>query len=286
MSKCLRELTKPIAIFIAHLERSGCRASWLFPAFEALEKYLSVWSDSIITRMHFDEGTIEMVKDAFGARWRGDGQLCGLYRDQYLFAMITDPTTTVDVVDLPPRWDEGCRKVVILKRFYSVTQDGAWGEDVGRFQESIQAPQGSTVGKYHIQVVADEQLSSLAVQPHTLWRIKYSRDFPKLAEPSIRVAVMATQSADVERVCKVHKLIHTKSRNRLKNKNVRLLLYCYVNLRLLKSMDLQHEDKKLDAEDELEDFLDQAILLNTEPDPDDADGDDEGEEEDDGSDGD
>ena len=119
------------------------------------------------------------------------------------------------------------------------------------------------------------------VQPHTLWKIKYSRDYPKLTEPSIRVAVMATQSADVERVCKVHKLVHTKSRNRLKNKNVRLLLYCYVNLRLLKSLDLEHEDKKLDTEDDLEDFLYQAILSTTKPGPDDADGDEGGDGDDD-----
>ncbi len=78
--------------------------------------------------------------------------------------------------------------------------------------------------------------------------------------------MLSTQSADVERVCKVHKLVHTKSRNRLKNSNVYKLLYCYVNLRLLKSLDLDHADQTLDREDVLEDFLDQAILENTTPD--------------------
>jgi hypothetical protein len=39
----------------------------------------------------------------------------------------------------------------------------------------------------------------------------------------------------VERVCKAHGVIHTKTRNRLVNKpTVQRLLFCYVNLRLLR----------------------------------------------------
>jgi hypothetical protein len=39
--------------------------------------------------------------------------------------------------------------------------------------------------------------------------------------------------ADVERVCKAHKVIHTKSRNLLLAKTVQMLLFTYCNLRLL-----------------------------------------------------
>ena len=61
------------------------------------------------------------------------------------------------------------------------------------------------------------------------------------------VLSLAVQSADVERVCKAHKVIHTKARNRLLTKTVQMLLYTYCNLRLL------------DASPELGDFLVDAM---------------------------
>jgi hypothetical protein len=212
--------------------------------------------------------------------------------------MIVDPTMTVDFSELPPGWDQECRDV--LRRFYQgpelmaaysellllVNQTGSWGKDVEQFQADIRLSATDAAGKYHIQVLVAEQLNAWQLKPHILWKLKYSEQFPKLTEPSIRVSVMATQSADVERVCKVHKLVHTKSRNRLKNANVYKLLFCYVNLRLLKSLDLEHDDKEMDKEDVLEDFLGQAILENTEPDgPDDEEVDELGDDSDASSDG-
>ena len=60
--------------------------------------------------------------------------------------------------------------------------------------------------------------------------------------------MLAIQSADVERVCKAHKVIHTKARNRLRNKVVYTLLFTYVNLRLINKV-----------KTELGDFLMQAL---------------------------
>ena len=72
---------------------------------------------------------------------------------------------------------------------------------------------------------------------------------------------MATQSADVERCCKVHKVVHSKSRNRLKNANVTKLIYCYVNLRLLKKLEAETgSEEVLDSNNDLEDFLGSAIF--------------------------
>ena len=82
---------------------------------------------------------------------------------------------------------------------------------------------------------------------------------------------MACESADVERTCKVNKIIHTKSRNRLNNTNVARLIFCYVNLRLLKSLNQGEVD--LDKDNTLENFLADAALINT--DPEDVNGDDE-----------
>jgi hypothetical protein len=75
------------------------------------------------------------------------------------------------------------------------------------------------------------------------------------------------RSAAVERVCKAHKVVHTKVRNRLKNKTVYQLLYCYVNLRLIKK--LQEEkgqiaSTRVDPDGRWGDFFEAALLDNIE----------------------
>jgi hypothetical protein len=56
-------------------------------------------------------------------------------------------------------------------------------------------------------------------------------------------------------------MIHTKVRNRLKNKTVYKLLYCYVNLRLL---------QKINDDDTMTNFLEQAIFEHMGDDEDEA----------------
>jgi len=79
---------------------------------------------------------------------------------------------------------------------------------------------------------------------------------------------MGTQSADVERVCKAHKIVHSKIRNRLTNDKVNKLLCCCVNLRLLNrySTDngMVNPSALTQADDEMEDFLGQAVVLEAE----------------------
>lgn len=65
------------------------------------------------------------------------------------------------------------------------------------------------------------------------WDVSGKIQFPKIHHIAIRLSVLSVQSADVDRVCKAHKIIDTKSRNRLKNLTVQKLLFTYVNLRLL-----------------------------------------------------
>jgi len=71
--------------------------------------------------------------------------------------------------------------------------------------------------------------------------------YPHLYQVARHVLVMSTQSADVERLCKAHKLIHTTMRNRLKNKTVIDLIYCYVNMRLLNKLGRGSQDAFKDA---------------------------------------
>ena len=65
------------------------------------------------------------------------------------------------------------------------------------------------------------------------WQLTGGSQFSLLAPVAVRLAVVAIQSADVERSCKAHKIIHTKARSRLYTKTVQQLLFAYINLRLL-----------------------------------------------------
>ena len=55
------------------------------------------------------------------------------------------------------------------------------------------------------------------------------------------------QSASVERVCKAEGVIHTEMRSRLSNVTVQMLLYLYVNLRLLNKLTSETGDFFTDA---------------------------------------
>jgi hypothetical protein len=101
------------------------------------------------------------------------------------------------------------------------------------------------------------------VSTENLWKLDGMQQFPLIAPIATRLAVLAVQSADVERSCKVHKIIHTKSRNRLQNKTVRNLIFDYVNLRLLSRVKNEEEAKASMA---VSDFLSNAFDDNAEED--------------------
>lgn len=204
-----------------------------------------------------------MVRNAVENRWYGTPPVqAGLYNNQYLMATILDPAFSPSMDDLPEGWLDGCRSVLL--RFYSgedlttaetellqlVDRQGRWGVEVELQQKRLHSHLNGG-GEYLVQKIAAAQVATTSDKPHLRWKLIFSKQFPLLYEVARRVLVMSTQSADVERVCKAHKVVHTKVRNRLKNKTVYSLLYCYVNLRLL---------KKINEDDTMTSFLEQAIL--------------------------
>jgi len=92
-------------------------------------------------------------------------------------------------------------------------------------------------GKSHIEVAIEEQLFFADYKPHLLWLTTFGSQFPLLMDVAVRLLSMLTHSCDVERNCKIQKIVKTKTCNKLLNKNVFKLAYCYSNLRLLKKMD-------------------------------------------------
>ena len=100
------------------------------------------------------------------------------------------------------------------------------------------------------------------------WQLTGGTQFPFLAPVAVRLAVVAIQSADVERSCKAHKIIHTKARNKLYTKTVQLLLFTYINLRLLNKCTAEMGDflmQSLSACDDEQELA--ACLLYTSPSP-------------------
>mmetsp|Transcript_14174 Transcript_14174/g.38177 ORF Transcript_14174/g.38177 Transcript_14174/m.38177 type:complete len:128 (-) Transcript_14174:59-442(-) len=52
---------------------------------------------------------------------------------------------------------------------------------------------------------------------------------------SVRLLDTKPHSCTVERVCSMHKLVTPKIRNRLKHRTIQMLLYCYLNMRLIQN---------------------------------------------------
>mmetsp|Transcript_11640 Transcript_11640/g.29437 ORF Transcript_11640/g.29437 Transcript_11640/m.29437 type:complete len:104 (+) Transcript_11640:611-922(+) len=99
--RTLRGQTKPLAVFIHHMERAAVQASWLYPSFQAIHVGLNEWCEASSTKMHFDETTLSKVLGMYYRRWRGEEGLVGLKAPQYCFSMIVDPTTYPTPANLP-----------------------------------------------------------------------------------------------------------------------------------------------------------------------------------------
>ena len=273
--KCIRGITQPLSIFTRHLDRSGFRASWLLPAFEAFEKDLLIWCDDASTANCFNEETISTVKKAFGKRWKGsedgeqeDSNAVGLYAPQYLLSMLLDPSTTMNVEKLNqvhPLWYPECRKV--LMRFYDdndlilaktqlyelVNQNGLFGDEVAESRAYIEVD--AAHHHFNIQTVVARQVKAFDLKPHLLWKISIGGQFPKLKDVALRLLTMATRCSDVQNVCEMENFVNKRICKRLKNDVVRNLLYCHINLKLVKNSGTENDQGNV-----VEDFLCESIL--------------------------
>ena len=108
-----------------------------------------------------------------------------------------------------------------------------------------------------LEAVIKQQSIAAKLSVAAQWKAKFGSLFPKLQDVALRLLTMATQSADVERCCKVHKIVHSKARNRLHNKTVTKLVFCCVNLRLIKAVKTGADT--VDPHNDLEDFLASAL---------------------------
>ena len=248
-----------IASTTHHIESRGARASWVFPLVVVCYNHVKDWSEREDVKFYFTDETREEITSKFAARWEGSGNLqVGLKNDAHILAYFLDPNTTPLDSNAPGNWEYNTAQA--LKKFYSgskledakaelntlLLRHGQWGTIIASKQALLQIPEEQLDGMSNLERIIYQQKRMTCTL--SFWQTTGKSQFPLLAPIAQKLAVVAIQSADVERVCKAHKVIHTKARNSLKNKTVNMLLFTYVNLRLLNQCTA-----------ELGDFLTQAI---------------------------
>ena len=131
-----------------------------------------------------------------------------------------------------------------------VARIGSWGQYMRLCQRGKELTEEESLkAKTNVnKVIMKQHKTILDGAMETAWEV-HKNSFPTLYDLGQRILALSIESADVERVCKANGLIHSKSRNRLRHSNVQKLLFCYVNLRLIKSQYGKDED-----------FLDQSSL--------------------------
>ena len=273
----LHDLTKLVCKLIHHVEQKLCKASWINALFFALMKDFDAWSNNNHVQATFDVDFITAVHKALTDRWRGEREgNNGRVRNIRPFkskvwtaAAMFDPYYTPteeeysaavddDVLDyvasiqnmMEPylgtnnQVDE--RIEVFGELNEMVLRRGRWGELISSFQRSLPEPPRTCNSHVEKEIFRQNSMRPVA----SFWETLGRTTFPKCCELALRLSVLSVQSADVERMCKAHNVIHTKTRNRLKHARVKKLLYCYINLRLIEKSDAEPEFFLLSVDDD------------------------------------
>lgn len=264
----LCKLFAPLSAFSEHLNRSECRASWMYSLFEALLKDVSEWCEDEENKLALKtEETFNVVNNAVKCCWHGDGlNEPGLLTPQLVLAMLLDPTTCPSSDGLPAEWESESEKV--LKRFYSgkelldsnaelmqiLDHQGKFGVQIERFREAVSTILPSLEGRSHTQRVIDRQLPARDTVPHLVWKLSLRSSFPLLSEVARRVLVMGTTSIDAAWTSKLEKALGS---NGLTNRKKLMLLYCHINLRVMKN---KNNGSGVEDIESFEEFISQALL--------------------------
>ena len=276
----LHELTRLVCKMIHHVEQKLCKASWVNALFFALMKDFDEWSNNNRVNATFDSDFINSVHESLVNRWRGEREdVTGRVRNLRPFkskvwtaAAIFDPyyTPTEDeyarVVDenvldyvssvkelMEPYVTEENRVAELLEVQAElndiVLRRGHWGDLISSFQRSLPPPPRTSKSNVEKEIFKQNQMRPVA----SFWETMGKAAFPRCSELALRLSIISVQSADVERMCKAHSLIHTKTRNRLQHKRVKKLLYCYINLRFIENSKPEPDEFLLSVDDEEED---------------------------------
>ena len=289
----LRRLTGPLSQFIHHLETPGTRASWIFPLYNSLRKDINEWASGIgefaDVNALFHPETRASVKEAFEKRFLGDSirSIESIYKPEYLLATLLDYTTAdTDLIKQHPSWYEDLKDAIaelypsdclvevcnaqseLMQLFAQVSHGtGVFGTEVREHKEMLaqerSAPNhaSSSTNRSEMSKTISVQKLSLRHDPHIIWAIGvFATQFPCLSKIADRLLSVSTQSADIERACKVNKQLHSKARNRLTNASVARLMRCYINGKLARRFREKDGAENPHTFDVLEGLLGDSVL--------------------------
>lgn len=253
----MHEIFGSVSKIIHHLESVKARSSWVYMIVNAIMNHFNEWAGKSRTIRNLKSETIGKVKNAIISRWLGSGRKVGLMQNIHILAWIIDPYTCPSPDDLPHGWEEACKKV--FDEFFELDVEninamkelkdlllrkGEWGYVIRTKQDEIGPKEKSFCTAVDMLIWQQKNMKSTIED----WELTGIKQFPVLGRLAKRLVCLSVQSANVERVCKSHKVIHSKIRNRLHVHTVHMLLYCFVNLRLIRR-----------CNDELGDFLLQCL---------------------------
>ena len=114
-----------------------------------------------------------------------------------------------------------------------VMRRGKWGDLIEMFQRSLPVPPLGLTSHIEKEIFRQNHMRPV----RSFWETTGKAELPMCASLAIRLSIVSVQSADVERMCKAHSIIHTKNRNRLQHERVKKLLYCYIDMRITNLID-------------------------------------------------
>ena len=273
----LHDLTKLVCKMIHHVEQRLCKASWVNALFFALMKDFDEWSNDNQVQATFDTDFIQAVNQALMDRWRGEREgVTGRGRNIRPFkskvwtaASIFDPYYTPTEGAYAAAVDNGVLDYVgsvqsLMQPYFSednieaqtielqaelnqiVLRRGHWGDLIRSFQKSIATPPRTMKSHVEREIFKQNLMRPVA----SFWETMGKSAFPLCSKLALRLSILSVQSADVERMCKAHSIIHTKTRNRLQHARVKKLLYCYINLRFIENSNTDPDDFLLSVDDD------------------------------------
>ena len=276
----IHQLTGLVCKMIHHVEQKKCKASWVNALFFALMKDFDEWCNEYqVTRM-FDTDVIQEINEVLINRWSGcrlnakgrEVNIIPFKSDIWTAAAMFDPYYTpthekytsevsedllnyVDSISnlIKPYLDEDQLDDQLLKMEEEVNcmvmRHGKWGDLIQKFQRSLPEPPVTLTSNVEKEIFRQNSMRPV----RSFWETTGKLELPLCADLALRLSIVSVQSADVERMCKAHNIIHTKSRNRLQHERVKKLLYCYINLRITKDERSEADDFLLSIQDDDDD---------------------------------
>jgi len=266
---CALALLQPVTDAIRFMEGDYARISFVYLIMLSLAVDVSNWQSLPLDGDSADQGEPSLASKAsaaFATRWNATGRLqAALYHPVHMVSLFLDPYLCRIAPALPV--NAVAAFTALFRKFCSseseVTQcvnefmkfhngDGGY-RMMKEFAEQAHEQEFQSMKEKYLQ---DNSLGSLPSEvvkailycqasmacgncPITWWKTmgKTLTSAKKLAEIAIRILSLAPHAAPVERMNSIHKVIQTKGRAALKHPRVVKMLYCYVNMRLLDSVD-------------------------------------------------